>query len=229
MASTVGKRVFRTDYFGCPNFSFKPFFVFLKKCFIFYSKLLLFEITVTEILTDLLHDVWFIKCSANKSKQLMWSSVYPVHAVHCIYCQYKHTHTPQYHRAALSSSGGCSTAHPSPLGKDPRELKHMMGKTQRTLTLICTQLNFHRMLFSKKNQICQITYQVTELQNEKNKSEPWNQSSINKEIKKISLKIHQPRTVKWKRLLLLLLLLLYLIQLQQQVSGVCVLVLINWR
>lgn len=46
----------------------------------------------------------------------------------CRYTQHIHPHAPQYHREALSSCAGCLTAHPSPPGTGPRELKDMMQK-----------------------------------------------------------------------------------------------------
>lgn len=36
------------------------------------------------------------------------------------------TRSPQYHPEALSSCAGCLSAHPSPPGTGPRELKDMM-------------------------------------------------------------------------------------------------------
>lgn len=139
---------------------------------------------------------------------------------YCTYCVlYAHRpkHPPQYHRAAPSSCVGCLTAHPSPPGTDPQELKHTTEKkAQQTLASICTRLT----------SLCPLS----SLRMRENRSELQIKSSTYKLLRSS----HQ-RWKNWKRFILLgqlsdrLLLhwLLQLVQLEQHISRACMFVLIN--
>lgn len=63
------------------------------------------------------------------SEKARLSPYYNEHELKCILnTLYTLICPPQYRRAALSSCVGCLTAHPSPPGTDPQELKHTMGE-----------------------------------------------------------------------------------------------------
>lgn len=102
-----------------------------------------------------------------------------------IYAVYVHmpNHTPQYHQATLSSCVGCLTAHLSPPGTDPQELKQMTEKTQKTLTFICTQLTSVFPLSSPS---------ILHNRRQKKIIKPNNRW-------KVSLEIHPLHTVKWQQ------------------------------